>query len=92
MQGSPSTDAIGALRRELTDRVNQLWADHRDTAQRHADEDDRRFDKVNEKIEELKAAHDNFQGAVNFARWILGLGLAANLGLQVVQLLRPPGH
>ncbi len=75
---------IGVLRKTVDDAK----ADTRDRLNRHSDEDDRRFGLLNDKIQEVEKLFAEWTGALGIAKWALGLGIPAIVGLLVTHLVR----
>lgn len=75
---------IGVLRKGVDD----LKADTRDRLNRHSDEDDHRFGMLTEKIQEVEKLFAEWTGALGIAKWALGLGIPAIVGLLATHLFR----
>lgn len=63
--------------------------------ERHADNDDRRFRDINDRLDSVTASIQKINvelaewtGAMHVAKWMLNLGIPAILGLLVAILLR----
>lgn len=88
MEGSASQQDIKDLRAEFKRELDKLWADSRDTSQRHTDEDDRRFAEMNVAIEPIKRKQDTQDGAVAAIKWVVGLPAVVAAVASMLQLIR----
>ncbi len=80
-----------ATRADISDvrgEISRMWADIRDNANRHSDDDNRRFDQVTEQIEELNKTLSEWTGSLRLLKWTGGICLPLILGAVVAHLIR----